>query len=183
MILKWKLIFMNFFQNFTADFGCISNDSVFSGEKQQLVNEVICQHFFREGLLDIAEEHIRVSADFCICKPRMTVILIDLLCLIFFMIYMIFFLCICWINLSILHSHGCIYKCVWICMYVSVCVCMYNYVDIYMYMHKCSFMCTHTLSLRVWLTLMWQVIAPCLYLSWKNCWDILAATHPLNACI
>lgn len=52
----------NFFlQNFTADFGCISNDSVFSGDKQQLVNEVICQHFFREGLLDIAEEFISVS--------------------------------------------------------------------------------------------------------------------------
>lgn len=49
------------FQNFTADFGCISNDSVFSGDKQQLVNEVICQHFFREGLLDIAEEFISVS--------------------------------------------------------------------------------------------------------------------------
>ncbi|KAK4323983.1 hypothetical protein Pmani_005350 [Petrolisthes manimaculis] len=45
-------------KNFTADFGCISNDSVFSGDKQQLVNEVICQHFFREGLLDIAEEFI-----------------------------------------------------------------------------------------------------------------------------
>ncbi|MPC25801.1 Protein RMD5 A [Portunus trituberculatus] len=45
-------------KNFTADFGCISNDSVFSGDKRQLVNEVICQHFFREGLLDIAEEFI-----------------------------------------------------------------------------------------------------------------------------
>ncbi|XP_068237559.1 E3 ubiquitin-protein ligase RMND5A-like [Palaemon carinicauda] len=46
-------------KNFTADFGCINNDSVFSGEKQNLINEVICQHFFREGLLDIAEEHIK----------------------------------------------------------------------------------------------------------------------------
>ncbi|KAK8741362.1 hypothetical protein OTU49_002630, partial [Cherax quadricarinatus] len=45
-------------KNFTSDFSCISNDSVFTGEKQQLVNEVICQHFFREGLLDIAEEFI-----------------------------------------------------------------------------------------------------------------------------
>lgn len=53
--------FTIFLQNFTADFGCISNDSVFSGDKQQLVNEVICQHFFREGLLDIAEEFISVS--------------------------------------------------------------------------------------------------------------------------
>ncbi|XP_076057536.1 required for meiotic nuclear division 5 protein souji isoform X2 [Oratosquilla oratoria] len=45
-------------KNFTPDFGCISNDSVFSGTKQQLLNEVICQHFFRQGLLTIAEDLI-----------------------------------------------------------------------------------------------------------------------------
>ncbi|XP_046386792.1 E3 ubiquitin-protein ligase RMND5A [Ischnura elegans] len=44
-------------RNFVADFASTSREDVFSGpEKVQLLNQVICQHFYRQGMLDIAEE-------------------------------------------------------------------------------------------------------------------------------
>ncbi|XP_071448029.1 E3 ubiquitin-protein ligase RMND5A [Hetaerina americana] len=44
-------------RNFVADFASTSREDVFSGpEKVQLLNQVICQHFYRQGILDIAEE-------------------------------------------------------------------------------------------------------------------------------
>ena len=45
------------FQNFVSDFASTSREDVFSGvEKVQLLNQVICQHFYRQGMLDIADE-------------------------------------------------------------------------------------------------------------------------------
>ncbi|KAG8033876.1 hypothetical protein G9C98_008357 [Cotesia typhae] len=44
-------------RNFIADFASTSREDVFNGtEKTQLLNQVICQHFYRQGMLDIAEE-------------------------------------------------------------------------------------------------------------------------------
>ncbi|XP_049763052.1 E3 ubiquitin-protein ligase RMND5A [Schistocerca cancellata] len=44
-------------RNFVSDFASTSRDDVFSGsDKVQLLNQVICQHFYRQGMLDIAEE-------------------------------------------------------------------------------------------------------------------------------
>ncbi|XP_076164727.1 required for meiotic nuclear division 5 protein souji isoform X1 [Ptiloglossa arizonensis] len=44
-------------RNFTADFASTSREDVFSGpEKSHLLNQVICQHFYRHGMLDIAAE-------------------------------------------------------------------------------------------------------------------------------
>ncbi|XP_017889818.1 E3 ubiquitin-protein ligase RMND5A [Ceratina calcarata] len=44
-------------RNFTADFASTSREDVFSGpEKTHLLNQVICQHFYRHGMLDIAAE-------------------------------------------------------------------------------------------------------------------------------
>lgn len=44
-------------RNFVSDFAVISKDNVFSGsESEDLLNEVICKHFYRQGMLDIADE-------------------------------------------------------------------------------------------------------------------------------
>ncbi|XP_075223460.1 required for meiotic nuclear division 5 protein souji [Lycorma delicatula] len=44
-------------RNFVADFASTSREEVFSGpEKTMLLNQVICQHFYRQGMLDIADE-------------------------------------------------------------------------------------------------------------------------------
>ncbi|XP_069671462.1 E3 ubiquitin-protein ligase RMND5A isoform X2 [Periplaneta americana] len=44
-------------RNFVSDFASTSREDVFSGaEKVQMLNHVICQHFYRQGMLDIADE-------------------------------------------------------------------------------------------------------------------------------
>jgi len=44
-------------RNFIADFASTSRDDVFSSpEKVMLLNKIICQHFYRQGMLDIADE-------------------------------------------------------------------------------------------------------------------------------
>ncbi|KZC11103.1 Protein RMD5 like protein A [Dufourea novaeangliae] len=49
-------------RNFNADFGSTSREDVFSGaEKSHILNQVICQHFYRHGMLDIAAELAAVS--------------------------------------------------------------------------------------------------------------------------
>jgi len=42
-------------RNFNADFGTITRDGIFSGERAQILTQVVCQHLYREGLLDIGE--------------------------------------------------------------------------------------------------------------------------------
>lgn len=50
-----------FFQNFVSDFASTSREDVFGGpEKIMLLNQVICQHFYRQGMLDIAQELAQV---------------------------------------------------------------------------------------------------------------------------
>uniref|UniRef100_T1IIW7 RING-Gid-type domain-containing protein n=1 Tax=Strigamia maritima TaxID=126957 RepID=T1IIW7_STRMM len=47
-------------RNFTADFGTTSAEEVFEGsDKAQLLNQVICEHFYRQGMLDIGEELVK----------------------------------------------------------------------------------------------------------------------------
>lgn len=49
-------------RNFVADFSATCRDDVFAGtDKVQLLNEVICQHFYRQGLQDVADELAVVS--------------------------------------------------------------------------------------------------------------------------
>lgn len=49
-------------RNFIADFASTSREDVFSGpEKSHLLNQVICQHFYRQGMLDIADELATVN--------------------------------------------------------------------------------------------------------------------------
>lgn len=44
-------------RNFVSDFASTSREDVFSTpEKVHLLNQVICQHFYRQGMLDIADE-------------------------------------------------------------------------------------------------------------------------------
>lgn len=50
-------------RNFIADFASTSREDVFSGpEKTHMLNQVICQHFYRHGMLDIAAELAAVTA-------------------------------------------------------------------------------------------------------------------------
>ncbi|CAG5122496.1 unnamed protein product, partial [Candidula unifasciata] len=43
-------------KNFTSDFSAVITEGAFEGERRQrLLNEVICEHFLRQGMLDIAE--------------------------------------------------------------------------------------------------------------------------------
>lgn len=45
-----------------SDFASTSREEVFSGpEKTMLLNQVICQHFYRQGMLDIADELAKVG--------------------------------------------------------------------------------------------------------------------------
>lgn len=54
-------------RNFIADFASTSREDVFSGpEKSHLLNQVICQHFYRQGMLDIADELATVNLYFVI---------------------------------------------------------------------------------------------------------------------
>jgi hypothetical protein len=49
-------------QNFVSDFAVISKDDVFSGPgSENLLNQVICKHFYRQGMLEIADELAKVS--------------------------------------------------------------------------------------------------------------------------
>lgn len=52
-------------RNFVADFAATSREDVFSSpQKIELLNKVICQHFCRQGLHDVADELAKVSWDF-----------------------------------------------------------------------------------------------------------------------
>ena len=47
---------MSLFQNFTSDFSSVASDDIFYGEQREaLLNQIICEHFLRQGKLDIAE--------------------------------------------------------------------------------------------------------------------------------
>ncbi|KAI9555202.1 hypothetical protein GHT06_017717 [Daphnia sinensis] len=49
-------------RNFTQDYASTSFDRVFSGvEKEKLLNQVICQHMYRHGFLEIGEELAKES--------------------------------------------------------------------------------------------------------------------------
>lgn len=51
-----------FLKNFTQDYASTSFDRVFSGaDKEKLLNQVICQHMYRHGFLEIGEELAKVS--------------------------------------------------------------------------------------------------------------------------
>lgn len=59
MFYRWatngESVFLS--QSFVADFASTSREDVFSSpDKVQLLNQVICQHFYRQGMLDIADE-------------------------------------------------------------------------------------------------------------------------------
>lgn len=43
------------FQNFTPDFGSITREGLFSGERDKILTQVICQHLYRIGMLDIGD--------------------------------------------------------------------------------------------------------------------------------
>ena len=44
------------FQNFVSEFSAVFTESSFENdETQTLLNEIICEHFLRQGKLDIAE--------------------------------------------------------------------------------------------------------------------------------
>lgn len=65
-VLFKTLLNLNRFQNFVSDFASTSREDVFSSpEKIMLLNQVICQHFYRQGMLDIAQELAQVNSATC----------------------------------------------------------------------------------------------------------------------
>ncbi|XP_017770981.1 PREDICTED: protein RMD5 homolog A isoform X2 [Nicrophorus vespilloides] len=49
-------------RNFVSDFAATSREDVFAGqEKLELINKVICQHFYRQGMRDVADELAKES--------------------------------------------------------------------------------------------------------------------------
>ena len=47
-------------QNFVIDNTTCTQPGVFDGENASLLNEVLCEHLFRQGRLEIAEQLIKV---------------------------------------------------------------------------------------------------------------------------
>lgn len=57
----WHLLHFCF-QNFVSDFNSVCNETAFAGPEQTSeINQVICEHFLRQGMLDIAENLVEVS--------------------------------------------------------------------------------------------------------------------------
>jgi hypothetical protein len=44
-----------FVQNFNPDFGSITRDGLFSGERSKILTQVVCQHLYRQGMLDVGD--------------------------------------------------------------------------------------------------------------------------------
>ncbi|XP_021948320.1 E3 ubiquitin-protein ligase RMND5A isoform X3 [Folsomia candida] len=42
-------------RNFNPDFGAITRDGLFSGERAKILTQVVCQHLYRQGMLDIGD--------------------------------------------------------------------------------------------------------------------------------
>ena len=55
--LSWRFLWL---QNFVTDFSSVIAEGAFDGDKSILVNEVISEHFMRQGMLDIADSLIEV---------------------------------------------------------------------------------------------------------------------------
>ncbi|CAG7834116.1 unnamed protein product [Allacma fusca] len=42
-------------RNLNPDFGTITRDGIFSGERAKILTQVVCQHLYRQGMLDIGD--------------------------------------------------------------------------------------------------------------------------------
>lgn len=51
-------------QNFDSDISSVGIDGCWQADSQRLLNEVMVEHFFRQGMLDVAEELCQVI----VCK-------------------------------------------------------------------------------------------------------------------
>lgn len=49
------------FQNFDSDISSVGIDGCWQADSQRLLNEVMVEHFFRQGMLDVAEELCQVT--------------------------------------------------------------------------------------------------------------------------
>lgn len=54
--------YLFYFQNFVSDFDATCKEDIFDKPKNvTLLNYIICEHFYRQGSLDIADELVMVS--------------------------------------------------------------------------------------------------------------------------
>lgn len=53
--------FFSLSQNFDSDISSVGIDGCWQADSQRLLNEVMVEHFFRQGMLDVAEELCQVS--------------------------------------------------------------------------------------------------------------------------
>lgn len=49
------------FQNFDSDISSVGIDGCWQADSQRILNEVMVEHFFRQGMLDVAEELCQVT--------------------------------------------------------------------------------------------------------------------------
>ena len=55
-MITFSVLWGGFLQNFVSDFSAVLTEGACEGDdSRQLLNEVICEHFLRQGKLDIAE--------------------------------------------------------------------------------------------------------------------------------
>lgn len=55
------ILFLFFSQNFDSDISSVGIDGCWQADSQRLLNEVMVEHFFRQGMLDVAEELCQVT--------------------------------------------------------------------------------------------------------------------------
>lgn len=59
-------IYLSPSQNFDSDISSVGIDGCWQADSQRLLNEVMVEHFFRQGMLDVAEELCQVM----VCQLR-----------------------------------------------------------------------------------------------------------------
>lgn len=64
------------FQNFDSDISSVGIDGCWQADSQRILNEVMVEHFFRQGMLDVAEELCQVMTSVDVkCYPTWSIML------------------------------------------------------------------------------------------------------------
>lgn len=70
------------FQNFDSDISSVGIDGCWQADSQRILNEVMVEHFFRQGMLDVAEELCQVTIAMDVgCAWKVEVLLHTTVCL------------------------------------------------------------------------------------------------------
>ena len=61
ILVEIQFYILFYFQNFTSDFGGVTQEGIFSKDSSKTLNEAIAVHLLRTGQLDIVERFIQVG--------------------------------------------------------------------------------------------------------------------------